>query len=134
MPRRHEEHEAVPAETEAIAQRVIDACIAVHRELGSGYLEMIYEKALAIELEREGISFMRQAPVVVKYRGFDVGHGYLDFLVESCVVLELKAVDEFHPKHMAQVLSYLKATDLRLGLLINFQARILKEGLRRVIL
>lgn len=134
MPRRHEEHEALPAETEAVAQRAIGACIAVHRELGPGYLEMIYEEALSIELERQGVAFLRQAPVAVKYRGIQVGHGYLDFLVEGCVVLELKAVDELHPKHTAQVLSYLKATDLRLGLLVNFQAPFLKEGLRRLIL
>ncbi|MFW6336438.1 MAG: GxxExxY protein, partial [Phycisphaeraceae bacterium] len=89
---------------------------------------------LSIELERQGVAFLRQAPVAVKYRGIQVGHGYLDFLVEGCVVLELKAVDELHPKHTAQVLSYLKATDLRLGLLVNFQAPFLKEGLRRLIL
>lgn len=134
MPQRHEEHEAISAETEATAQKVIGACIAVHRASGPAYLEGVYEEALAVETQCEATHFARQAPVGVVYRGRQVGQGDPDFLVERSVVLDIKAVDELHPKHTAQVLSCLKATNLRLGLLVNFQSRILKDSLRRVIL
>lgn len=116
-----------------MARRVIGAAIEVHRILGPGYLEKVYEEALAIEMTLQGIPFQRQSPVAVPYKGHTVGEGKLDFLVGGCLVVELKAVDALAEVHRAQVISYLKVTSLCLGLLINFQVPVLKEGIKRVI-
>lgn len=105
----------------------------MHRILGPGYLEVVYEQALAIELKRRRIGFERQAAVEVVYRGQRVGQGRVDFIVERSLLVELKAVREFAPVHRAQVVSYLKATGLSLGLLINFNVRVLgSAGIMRV--
>ena len=117
-----------------LAHRVIGAAIEVHRHLGPGFLEGVYEDALAIEFQLRGIVHERQKGVEVAYKERPVGEGRLDFLVGGCLIVELKAVDGFASIHKAQVLSYLKATRLRLGLLINFNVPILKDGLQRVIL
>ncbi len=102
--------------------------------LGPGYLESVYEEALAIELGLRGIGFRRQVPVTVSYKGREVGTARLDFLVEEILVVELKAVDDLAPIHLAQVLSYLKATSLPLALLINFNVPVLRDGIKRIIL
>ncbi len=120
-------------ELDHLARRVIGAAINVHRELGPGFLETVYEKALAIELEVQHIAHIRQYPVNVLYRDQNVGEGRLDFLIENCLIVELKAVDELHAIHTAQVISYLKATHLKLGLLINFNETALKNGIKRVV-
>jgi len=117
----------------ALSQRVIGSGIEVHRALGPGYLERIYEEAFAIELSLCGIRFERQYPVAVMYKGHPCGEGVLDFLIEGQLVAELKAVDKLIKLHEAQVLSYLKVTGLELGLLLNFQAVMLKDGIQRVI-
>lgn len=117
-----------------IARRVIGAAIEVHRRLGPGYLEAVYEEALGVELGLRGVSFERQVPVWMEYKGHRVGEGRLDLLVEDQVVVELKAVDVLAPIHHAQVISYLKATGKTLGLLINFNVPILKQGIKRVVL
>ena len=117
-----------------LSGKVIGAAIEVHRNLGAGYLESVYEEALKIELETRGISFERQKPIAVTYKGRRVGQGILDFLVEGTLIVELKAVSNLTPLHEAQVLSYLKATRHPLGLLINFNVPILKHGIRRIIL
>lgn len=116
------------------AHAVIGAAIEVHRMLGPGYLESVYEEALAIELGLRGIGFRRQVPVTVSYKGREVGTARLDFLVEEILVVELKAVDDLAPIHLAQVLSYLKATSLPLALLINFNVPVLRDGIKRIIL
>lgn len=113
---------------------VIGAAIEVHRVLGSGFLESVYEEALAAELELRGIRFNRQKVVAVNYKGRRVGEGRLDLLVGNTLIVELKAVANITPIHEAQVLSYLKMTGYPLGLLINFNVPLLKDGIRRIIL
>jgi GxxExxY protein len=121
------------AEADELARRVIGAAIEVHRALGPGYLEKVYEEALTVELEHQGVPFSRQHPVAVSYRGRPVGEGLVDLLVGGCVVVELKAVSALAEVHKAQVISYLKATGCRLGLLVNFQVPVLKDGVKRVV-
>ena len=100
------------AYTDDIAHRVIGAAIEVHKTLGPGFLEATYEKALAIELELRGLDVKRQYPVQLTYKGHSVGEGRLDLLVEDCLIVELKTVESLQPIHMAQIMSYLKATQL----------------------
>jgi len=98
------------------------------------FLESIYEEALCFELKRRDISFEKQVEVSIKYKGQAVRKGRLDLLIDKKLVVELKTVENFAPIHQAQVISYLKATDLNLGLLINFKVSLLKNGIKRVIL
>ena len=116
-----------------LAHDVIGAAIAVHRALGPGYLESVYESALSIELDYQGIFYKRQHGYSLDYRGKPIGDGRLDMLIEDSLVVELKAVDQLAPIHKAQVISYLKATGCRLGLLINFNVPVLKDGIQRII-
>ncbi|MDK3156797.1 GxxExxY protein [Kamptonema cortianum] len=117
-----------------ITQSVIGAAMEVHRTLGPGYLESVYEEAICHEFELRKIAHQRQHPIKLFYKGKNVGHERLDLLVEERVIVELKAVDSLAPIHQAQVISYLRAMNLRLGLLINFNVPILKQGIKRVIL
>ncbi len=121
-------------ELDALAHAVIGAAIEVHRHLGPGYLEGVYEDALAVEFGLRGIVFERQKPIAVEFKGVPVGEGRLDFLVEERLIAELKAVEELAPIHRAQVLSYLRTTGPSLGLLINFNVTTLRNGIKRVIL
>jgi GxxExxY protein len=121
------------AEIDGIASAVIEAAIEVHRVLGPGFLEAVYEQALGIELTLRKISFVRQLPVVVRYKNELLGEARLDMLVARRLVVELKAVDAIVPIHLAQVISYLKATGLPLALLINFNVPLLLRGVRRVV-
>jgi GxxExxY protein len=117
-----------------ITDRVIGAAIQVHRTLGPGLLESAYEACLAFELTDRGLKVEQQVPLPVVYRGVNLECGYrLDFLVEDAVIVEVKAVDDLAPIHEAQVLSYLKLSGLRVGLLINFNVMVLKRGLRRIV-
>ena len=120
-------------EIDQIASVVVDAALEVHRILGPGYLESVYEDAMARELTLRGISFERQKPIDVEYKGSKVGQGRLDFLVAGKLVVELKAVESITPVHTAQVISYLKATGLPLGLLLNFNTPLMKNGIRRIV-
>jgi GxxExxY protein len=119
---------------EQLAQDIIGCCLSVHKELGPGLLESVYPKAVAIELEDRGISFEMEKALRVNYRGRLLCHQRLDMFVDGRIVVELKSVELFHPIHVAQVLSYLRLTGARLGLLINFNVPMLKHGIRRVIL
>jgi GxxExxY protein len=116
-----------------LAHAVIGAAIEVHRILGPGFLESVYEAALAVELGLRGIPLERQRPVPVRYKGHDVGEGRLDLLVANRLVAELKAVDALAPIHKAQVLSYLKATNRQLALLINLNVPVLRDGIERIV-
>lgn len=119
---------------ESIGAAIVDAAITVHRELGPGLLESAYEVCLVHELTTRGLSVERQKSLPVMYRGTWIDAGYrLDLLVEGCVVLELKAVDELNKIHYAQLLTYLKLSGHRLGFLINFNAVPLKHGIRRLV-
>jgi GxxExxY protein len=126
-------YQPVPSEDEELARRIIGAAIKVHRILGPGFLEKIYERALFHELKRQGIPCEPQKEILVPYKDIEIPGQQLDLLVGGRVIVELKAVTEFHPLHQAQLLSYLKATGLRLGLLINFNVPVLKEGLQRIV-
>ena len=109
--------------------------MAVHRELGPGLLESAYEACLAFELVERGLSVERQKALPVKYRGVNVDCGYrIDLLVEGKVIIELKAVERLEPIHEAQLLSYLKLSGCKVGLLINFNVKVLKSGIRRLVL
>jgi GxxExxY protein len=122
------------AEVDSLANAVIGAAIEVHRTLGPGYSELVYEEALCVELRLRDIPFVRQAPVAVQYKGYEVGEGRLDLLVGRLLIVELKVVEALGPVHSAQMLSYLKATALELGLLINFSVSVLKNGIKRIVL
>ena len=120
-------------ETDALARAVIGAAIEVHRHLGPGFLESVYEEALCVELRLRGIQFQQQLRTKVKYKGEPVGEGRLDFLVGDRLVVELKSVRDVTPIHKAIVISYLKSTQRSLALLINFRVTCLKDGIQRVV-
>jgi GxxExxY protein len=121
-------------EVDEFARKVIGAAIEVHRALGPGYTENVYEEALCIEIVDLKIPFQRQLEVAVEYKGRRVGKGRLDLLVADILPVELKAVESLAAIHQAQLISYLKMTHLQLGLLINFNVPMLKYGIKRVIL
>jgi GxxExxY protein len=126
-----EEMEPDP-ELNRITNAIIGAAIAVHKELGPCHLESAYQRALEIELQHRRIPFQRQVPVALTYRGEVVGEGRLDFLVEGKVIVELKAVESIAPVFVSQVISYLKITKLKLGLILNFNVPMLTKGIRRI--
>ena len=117
-----------------LARQLIGAAIEVHRVLGPGFLESVYEEALCVELKLRRIPFTRQVSFGVQYKDARVGEGRLDILVADRLVVELKAVDQLAPIHLAQTISYLKTTGCKLGLLINFNVTVLRQGIKRVIL
>jgi len=107
-------------EINKLSNRIIGCAIKVHRSLGSGFREGIYSRALAYELEKNTISFARERSVKISYEGLPLGEHRLDFLIENELILEIKAAPEINSFHIAQILSYLKVSDKRLGLLLNF--------------
>ncbi len=118
-----------------LTHQIIGAAIEVHRLLGPGLLESAYEECLSHELTLRNLKFRRQVPVPVVYKGIKLECGYrMDIVVEECVVLELKSIESVAPVHEATVLTYLRLSDKRLGLLINFNVAILKDGVRRFVL
>ncbi|MBI4458775.1 MAG: GxxExxY protein [Acidobacteria bacterium] len=121
-------------ELNRLTERIIGCAIEVHRHLGPGLLETTYEAALCIELETAGLQFQRQPIFPVIYKGRTIGEYRLDLLVEDKAVVEIKSVERFDPVFEAQVLTYLRVTDKKVGLLINFNSRILKDGIRRFVL
>lgn len=123
----------LPAEVEDTLFRVIGAAIEVHRHLGPGYLESIYHRALCVELRLRGIAFEVERRIDIVYKGESLHGQKLDLIVESLVVVEVKAVSQPEEIHGSQVVSYLRATGLRAGLLINFNATVLKAGIRRIV-
>lgn len=122
----------IPAHVEEVAQETIGAAIEVHRILGPGFLERIYQEALCRELQARGIVFERERPVAVHYRDVAIRGQRVDLIVAMCVLVELKALSRFDRAHDAQLISYLKATGIRLGLLLNFNRPTLREGIRRM--
>ena len=120
--------------TDRLAHETIGAAIEVHRIMGPGFLESVYEEAPCVEMQRRGIPFVRQHPVAMEYKGHAVGEARVDLMVGSSLIVELKAADALAPVHTAQVISYLKATGCRLGLLINFNEVLVKDGIRRIVL
>ncbi len=126
---------SLPEETEQTARHVVDAAVKIHSALGPGLLESVYEKCLGIELAKRGISHERQVSVPGTYEGVTVEPGLrLDLIANNCVVVELKSVEKLLPVHEAQILTYLKLSGMRLGLLLNFNVALMKQGIRRIIL
>jgi GxxExxY protein len=121
-------------EVDAVASSVLQACVEVHRVLGPGFFESLYELALDVELTLRGVPFVRQPPIAVTYKDRSVGDMRPDFLVAERLIVELKTVEHLAPVHLAQALSYLKATRLRLALVVNFNLPVLLRGVRRVVL
>lgn len=118
----------------SLTETIIGRAIRIRRTVGPGLLESAHEAALCIELEEAGLRYKRQHPVSVRYKGQPVGEYRLDLLVEDAVVIEVKSVERLQPVFDAQVLTYLKATGARVGLLLNLNSQVLAHGLRRFVL
>jgi len=116
-----------------ISEQLIACAIEVHRRLGPGLLESVYEAALAVELELAGLRYERQKPLSISYRDRVIGELRMDLLVEDTVVIEIKSVERMDPLFDAQLLSYLKLGGYRLGLLLNFNSVLLKRGIKRLV-
>jgi iron complex transport system substrate-binding protein len=121
-------------ELDEITGAVVDESIRIHRGLGPGVFESVYEVVLAAALERRGLRVERQLPISISFDGIDFEQGFcVDLLVEECVIVELKSIERLAPVHTKQLLTYLRLSNLKVGLLLNFGADIMKEGLRRVV-
>ncbi len=129
---RFDQGELIDCDEELISQ-VLTAATDVHRELGPGLLESVYELALLVQLTEAGIRAERQVEVPVRYHGRDLGIGFrADMIVANHLLLELKCVDELAPIHLAQVITYLKLLRFKRGFLLNFNARLMKDGIKRI--
>jgi GxxExxY protein len=125
----------VSSEVDEAAAQVVDAAFAVHSALGPGLLESVYETCLAYELKKRHLRTERQVTVPIHYDNTRLDAGLqLDFVVENCLVLELKAVETLLPVHEAQLLTYLRLSGHRLGLLINFNVPLIRDGIKRIVL
>ena len=122
-------------ENDRLTEKVIGLAIEVHRQLGPGLLESAYEECLCLELQEAGLAFRRQVPLSITYKSIRLDCGYrLDLLIEDQLILELKSVEGLLPIHEAQVLTYMKLSGVRTGLLLNFNTAVLKSGIRRLML
>ena len=120
---------------EQIATAIVDAAYRVHRELGPGLLERVYEACFCYELEQKGLHYQRQVVVPVKYRSMSFDEGFrLDVLVENLVICELKAVAALLPVHEAQLLTYMKLSGIKQGFLLNFNVSMMKEGIKSFVI
>lgn len=125
---------AIERQENDISGKIIGAAIEVHRKLGPGLLESAYEECLCCEMALRGIKFERQVPLPLNYKGVDLDCGYrLDLLVEDKVIVELKSIETLEPIHDAQLLTYLRLRNAWLGLIINFNVIMLKDGVRRLV-
>jgi len=123
-----------PAEHKQLTEQIIGCAIEVHRHLGPGLLEATYEDALCIEFEIADIKFKRQVPCPILYKGRALGDYRLDLIVEDLVIVEIKSVERYTAVFEAQVLTYLRATGKKVGLLINFNSRLLYDGVKRFVI
>jgi GxxExxY protein len=131
----HQGHQEVSEQIDRVARSIVDAGLKVHKALGPGLLESAYEHCLAFELGARGIPVRRQVPLPVTYEDQTLDAGYrVDLLVAEAVIVEIKAVDALTRVHQAQILTYLKLSKLRLGLLMNFNVDLFKQGVRRIAL
>ena len=127
-------YEEIPPKLNKIGKEIVDSAYTVHKELGAGLLERVYEVCLAHELTKRGLSVERQVPVSIQYDNIEFDEGFrIDLLVENEVVCELKAVDQMNPVWKAQVLSHLKLMNKRLGYLINFNVINIGKGTKRIV-
>jgi GxxExxY protein len=117
-----------------IATLILDACFKIHRKLGPGLFESVYEEVLSYELEKMELDFQRQKAIPVIWEDFKLDQGFrADFIVEGKVIVELKSIEAIAPVHHKQLLTYLRLTNLKLGLLINFNEALLREGIQRIV-
>ncbi len=124
----------LPLDLENLMRDTIGSCIAVHRELGPGMSEVVYSRATCIELDARGIPFEAEKAVSIRYRDKLLCQQRIDLFVDNRLVLEITSVERIHPVHVAQVVSYLRITGARAGLVVNFNVPVLKQGVRRVVL
>jgi GxxExxY protein len=135
MTQRHGDTEVPIFYNEEVTGGIIASAIEVHRHLGPGLLESVYEECLCHELNLRGIRFNRQTPLPVEYKGCKLDCGYrMDIVVNNAVVVELKCVDKILPVHEAQLLTYLRLSKCKVGLIINFYTEVLKNGIKRLVL
>ncbi len=117
-----------------LAKIIVDACYHIHTGLGPGLLESVYEAVLAKELEKRGLQVRRQVPVPIVWEGISFDEGFrADLIIEDKLIIELKSVERFAPVHAKQLLTYLRLTNKRLGLLVNFGEALIKDGIKRVV-
>ena len=134
-PQRHGDTEKPIYYDEGLTSKIIACAIEVHRHLGPGLLESTYEECFCHELNINRISFERQKPLPLEYKGIKLDCGYrMDIVVDNKVVIELKCVDKITPVHEAQILTYLKLSKIKVGLIINFYTEVLKNGIKRLVL
>ncbi|HEY3474087.1 MAG TPA: GxxExxY protein [Anaerolineales bacterium] len=119
---------------DALTRRIIACAIEVHKRLGPGLLEKLYKESMAIEMELNGLKVEKNIKVAVEYKGRPIGEYFIDLLVEDAVILELKSVERHDPVFEAQILSYMKLTGKKVGLLINFNSKMVKDGIKRFVL
>jgi GxxExxY protein len=131
----HKAHEGLVSDANEVSREAVDAGLKVHRALGPGLLESAYEHCLVHELVKRGLVVARQVPLSISYDGMTIDAGYrVDLLVQDLLIIEIKAVDALTRVHHAQLLTYLKLSGRRLGLLMNFNVALFKDGIRRVAL
>ena len=117
-----------------IGDIIVESAINLHRELGPGLLEIVYQVVLARELEKQGLKVEREVPVAIEYKGVRFDQGFrADLIIEQKVIIELKSVDRVSPAHKKQLLTYLRLTDLKIGYLLNFGDALMKDGISRII-
>src|SRR4051812_25107751 len=127
--------ETTSPEIERVARQIVDAAFKIHSKVGPGLLESAYQTLMIYELTKRGLTVEKEVPVPVVYDEVRLDAGYrLDLLVNGCVIVEIKAVEQLHPVHEAQVLTYLKLLNKRLGILINFNVKLIKDGIKRIVL
>lgn len=123
-----------PLQDDPLTRRIIACAIEVHKRLGPGLLEKLYKEVLVIEMELNGLKVEKNVNVPVEYRGRPIGEYFIDLLVEDTVILELKSVERHDPIFEAQILSYMRITGKKVGLLINFNSKMVKDGIKRFVL
>ena len=123
-----------PKKDDPLTRRIIACAIEVHKRLGPGLLEKLYQEAMVIEMQLDNLKVEKNIKIPVEYRGRSIGDYFIDLLVEDTVILELKSVERYDPVFEAQILSYMKLTGKRVGLLINFNSKMVKDGIQRFVL
>ncbi len=124
----------LPPEIEELVRLTIGCLLEVHRELGPGLSEMAYAAATCVELDARGLRYQREKQLPVQYRGRVICYHRVDLVIADALVVEIKSVERLHPVHLAQTVSYLRLTGARVGLVVNFNVPVLREGIRRVVL
>jgi GxxExxY protein len=123
----------IPEQAEKVATGCLDCAMQVHRNLGPGFKEIIYHRAYCLELDAHGWKFQTEVPIFVKYKSWQIAGQKIDLLVEGVVLIEIKTVPKIRRIHRCQVVSYLRTLDLRLGLILNFNCELMRDGIRRVV-